>query len=241
MALSLRRGDTVSLRNATGVAAMPGLDIAKLSIGEEIAVSTSNSPCQTKYCMAADYKARMENLFFDDFNNTNSDEWQKKVYQYARAVADQQNMLKVADVGCGSGYKLMKFFGDLHTVGYDLEPTLTKLKATYPSKAWKESNFDGAVETADLVISSDVIEHIPEPDAFMNYLLKFNAKYYVVSTPDRSLGLVATGPPSNRAHVREWTHDELAQYANTHGFRVLDERIYRPQKSMWLLMERSAK
>merc|ERR1719152_1049366 len=73
----------------------------------------------------------------------------------------------------------------------------------------------------------------------MAYLLQFDAQYYVVSTPDRFYGTLSQfGPPVNPAHVREWTHNEFANFANTHGFRVLDARVYEPQHTMWFLLER---
>ena len=112
-----------------------------------------------------------------------------------------------------------------------------------------------------MVISADVIEHIPNPDDYMRTLRRFCAQYYVISTPDRAayhggggafmdeplpnaftLHLTAGGPPFNAVHVREWTHNELAAYATQSGFVVLDVRKradkVRPwQNTMWMLLE----
>lgn len=217
------------------------VDVSKLNIGRKVIVPTqkeSKAGCGgDRYCIRELYQSQ-QNKFFD--NTTNKDEWQLQVYQYARAVADQLNFRKVADVGCGSGYKLVQYLGDFDTTGYDLEPTLTWLKNKYPSKKWKLSNFgDKDLAPADLVISADVVEHIPDANAYMAYLLQFDAQYYVVSTPDRFYGTLSQfGPPVNPAHVREWTHNEFANYANTHGFRVLDARVYEPQHTMWFLLEK---
>jgi len=247
IALSLLSGgEALSLRSHAHVADVRGVDLAKLTIGERLDVSSSKVPCETKYCLPADYHDRTANDYNDDFRynetskttNPKNDEWQLQVYQYARSVVDQLGFQTVADVGCGSGYKLVKFFGDKATTGYDLEPTLTRLKARYPEKTWKLSDFGTVPTSADLVISADAVEHIPDVDAFTSYLLAFKAKYYVVSTPDRSMGLVSTGPPKNVCHVREWNHDEFAQYLEKRGFHVLDARAFRPQKTMWFLLER---
>ena len=75
-------------------------------------------------------------------------------------------------------------------------------------------------------------------------------RYYVISTPDRSANqgkhdghhLVQGGPPENGAHVREWTHNELAVYATHSGFNVIEVRRRRGDKvprqnTMWLLLE----
>ena len=167
------------------------------------------------------------------------------MYQYARAVADRAHARVVADVGCGSGFKLVKHFGHLVTVGLDLEPTLSYLRRTYPARTWLESSLAPgfAPPRADVVVAADVIEHIPDADAFMALLRRFCARYYVVSTPDRARPghLAPDGPPQNPAHVREWHHDELAAFAARSGFRVLDARENaRPmthQNTMWLLLE----
>lgn len=240
---ALRSGAALSLRNGTGAALARGVDVARLDIGEQLAVSHSTVPCLTRYCMPAGYQDRLSNEAFDNTsaNNgqPNTDGWQKQVYQYARAVANQFGVRTVADVGCGTGFKLMQEFRGLSTVGYEVEPTLSWLRGKYPSKTWKKSDFSGTVVPADLVISSDVVEHIPDPDGFMSYLHKFDARYYVVSTPDRAMGLATMGPPRNPSHVREWTHDEFAHYASTHGFNVLDARAYRTQSTMWFLLART--
>lgn len=222
-----------------GTSGFPEVDVKKLNIGDKLELRQTSDKCDTKYCIKTHY-ANQSNEFFD--NTTNKDEWQLQVYQYARAVFDQVGFHKVADVGCGSGYKLVKFFDDASTVGYDLEPTLSWLRNKYPKKKWTLSDFGSKdVSPVDLVISSDVVEHVSDPDAYMRYLLKFNAQYYVVSTPDRDLLSASSGPPVNPAHVREWTHDEFANYASTQGFHILDARVYRPQSTMWFLLERSGR
>jgi len=205
--------------------------------------NTVTKACTNPYCFfSAAYHSRMSNLFFDDTNN--KDEWQTAVYAYTRALVDEIGAISVADVGCGSGFKLVSFFGDMLTVGYDLEPTLSYLRKAYPGHAWLESNLDESFHPmpVDVVISADVIEHIPDTDKYLAMLKRFCARYYVVSTPDRARPghLSEEGPPKNNAHVREWHHDELAAYFAYHGFNVLASRENRPgsnQNTMWFLLE----
>lgn len=237
---TLLLGESVYLRNHSKN--ILHVDFAEISIGDKLELPklSESHECETRYCIEATYDDQM-NQFFD--NTSNTDGWQNEVYQYARAVLDQSKLNKVADVGCGSGYKLVKYFDDVSTIGYDLEPTLSWLKDKYPKKTWKKSNFDSKeVDRADLVISADVVEHVPDPNAFLSYLLKFSAQYYVVSTPDRALMGAARqyGPPVNPSHVREWTHKEFAYYVSSHGFHILDARVYKPQMTMWFLLERSS-
>lgn len=216
-----------------------------LGINTSDPAAVSDACAKAPFCFfeQPNYVARTSNLFYDDTVNT--DGWQQQVYDYGRAIADKTGSRVIADVGCGSAFKLIETFGDLVTIGLDLEPTLSFLRKTYPSRLWLESSLLGSFvpPQADLVISADAIEHIPDVDKYMRLLRRFCAKYYVVSTPDRAVRghLNALGPPRNGAHVREWTHDELAAYAASSGFKVLDARSNASpmvhQNTFWLLLE----
>ena len=74
-----------------------------------------------------------------------------------------------------------------------------------------------------MVICSDVIEHIVNPDDVVDYLLSLNSKYYIISTPCREILCTHpkfsnyfsrswNGPPINPCHVREWTMTEFTRY-----------------------------
>lgn len=53
-----------------------------------------------------------------------TNQWQVEVYQFAREVFDRDGLKVVADIGCGSGNKLMHFFRDATTVGFDIPQTI---------------------------------------------------------------------------------------------------------------------
>lgn len=167
---------------------------------------------QFYYSIKEGYNHRTEYNYFNDLNLT--DGWQKEVYQKAEQIYRDNNLTSVADVGCGSAFKLLKHFKDDPIVGYDVEPTLSELKKRYPDYTWKESNFNGRPKQADLVICSDVIEHVLEPDKLLKYLIKFKPKYIVLSTPDRYLvyGGDHNGPPRNGTHIREWNFSEFSNF-----------------------------
>ena len=162
-----------------------------------------------RYCIKDGYKPRLWNRFFDD--TPLKDEWQKEVYVKAREIADRNSLRSVLDIGTGSGFKLLKYFGDMETLGIDLPRTVAWLKRTYPQRNWTDQF---APRTGfDLVICADVIEHIPDPDQVLNLIEQCRPRFAVISTPDRALlkrGL--DGPPGNKAHVREWAFTEFGQY-----------------------------
>ena len=173
------------------------------------------------YFIKEGYKVRLDNMFYNDTNM--KDEWQKEVYEYARKMFDIENLESVWDIGTGSGYKLLKYFGDVVTLGTDLTPTVDWLKRTYPNKDWSDSF--GVFHGYDMIICSDVIEHIPDPDPLLDTIEQAKPKLIVFSTPERMLFQRGhDGPPDNICHVREWTLEEFGQYIDSR-FQVLDHFI----------------
>lgn len=159
----------------------------------------------------AGYKTRMDNSYFDD--TPFEDEFQRPVYEHARAVLHRLGLRKVVDVGCGSGFKLLKFFSEYEAVGVDLPPTVAWLRQRYPMGHWVEN---GAPNPhGQIVICSDVIEHLPNPDDLLDYIDACQPEVVVLSTPARELlpfKDTQDGPPRNVHHVREWTMAELKTY-----------------------------
>ena len=158
------------------------------------------------------------------------DEGQKEVYLFCKDFMKSNHLNTVVDVGCGSGYKLTTILNEFDTIGIETEPCYSYLTQTYPSKKWLKSgeveksfmSYDW-IKNPDVVICSDVIEHIINPDNLVDYLLSLNSKYYIISTPCRKVLCTHpkftniykkswTGPPINTCHVREWTMEEFQQY-----------------------------
>ena len=182
------------------------------------------------YCISPDYIIRPNPRHHDDTNLT--DGWQKEVYEFVRDFMKEKGFQDVIDVGCGSGYKLVHVLGEFKTYGIETEPCLSLLKEWYPSRMWFDSGkceedfqlFEELKEK-DIVICSDVIEHIINPDKLVEFLQSLKAKYYVISTPCREVlvresGIPNGGPPFSDAHVREWTFEEFKMYLSKH-FNVL--------------------
>lgn len=171
-------------------------------------------PLDESFGIRDEYVHRRENAFFDD--TPYRDEWQREVYELALKAATAINATTVVDVGCGSGFKLLKYFSHLRTIGLDLEPTLGFLRETYPDRDWRESSFSADLGPVDVVICSDVVEHLPDPDQLMAFLSRLSFKILVLSTPERKLvyGYDQSGPPANPAHCREWTQAEFHAYAS---------------------------
>ena len=171
------------------------------------------------YFIKENYTHRDHENYFND--TPYKDEYQDDVYRTAKHYFTTQNLDGVLDLGCGSGYKLIKYFNEGEkTLGVDLPQTVEWLRATYPDKNWCDK-YTEAKAGYDLLICSDVIEHVLDPDIILDLIEKTEPKIIIFSTPDRNRGLVANGPPLNQCHVREWTHEEFSNYISSR-FEILE-------------------
>lgn len=188
-----------------------------------------------RFCIREGYVHRDHILYFDDTDY--SDEYQWEVYKVARHLVHKYDFQTVADIGCGSGYKLLNFFSDRQTIGIDVEPTLTTLRRRYPDRVWLKSDFENPpIRQADIIICADVIEHLLNPDELLECLARIDSKFIVLSTPDRNLLTKGVhGPPYNPAHVREWNFEEFASYVGSHLEVVIHQVINEEQATQYMV------
>lgn len=171
-------------------------------------------------CLPSNYVANLTPKHFDDRHF--EDEWQKEVYERAAALFQEGSFDSVCDIGCGSGFKFVKYFGGAHTIGYEVEPCLSHLRACWPERDWRDAaDLNAGALAVDLIVCSDVIEHLLKPDHLLDTLSRSNAKLVVISTPELRLLTQAglsplSGPPANPHHVNEWTARRFAAFVSRH-------------------------
>lgn len=177
------------------------------------------------YFIKPGYKSRTEYVHYDDLEE--EDKWQLEVYLRAYGLMKKNNWNRVADIGCGSAYKLIKYLGDFETIGYELSQNVSELKRRHPNREWRTSDLQNAKElVANLIICSDVIEHLVDPDTLMNYLVQQDFQALILSTPERDIcrGTGDMGPPRNPAHQREWNLDEFQTYVSEY-FQIEEHSV----------------
>jgi hypothetical protein len=165
------------------------------------------------YCIHDGYCPREAPQSFDD--TSNEGQWQLEVYKFAREVCDKYGLKVICDLGCGSGYKLVTHFKEFTTIGIELPAICDFLRKKWPDRCWIDADHEVVPsQPVDLIIASDVIEHVLNPDELLIYIEKLCPRYIVLSTPDRNLLRAGThdGPPKNPAHVREWSFVEFHAY-----------------------------
>jgi SAM-dependent methyltransferase len=202
---------------------------------------------EQNYFIYNNYKINSNPSHHDD--RSYSDEAQDEVYEFAKNFLDENNYNTVIDIGCGSGYKLIKYFEKNWTIGIETEPCLSFLKSNYPNREWinsgkPEESFPNFNKKCDIVICADVIEHILNPDNLIEYINSFDYNYLIISTPDREIlrsrfmnyGEKSWhGPPINPAHVREWDFKEFESYLNATFEKVTGFHCSRQIECMYFL------
>jgi hypothetical protein len=175
---------------------------------------------QSMYCIKEGYQHRDTVPHYDD--TPNKDEFQDHVYKNALDVYHRCRMTgKVLDIGCGSAYKLRKYFGGKDVSVMEVEPTATWLKENTDFQVLTPSDI---APKASMVICSDVIEHIEDPDELLETIKSARPEMVIISTPERSSvsGANLDGPPRNIHHYREWSREEFNKYLSGHFNIICD-------------------
>ncbi|HMS54993.1 MAG TPA: methyltransferase domain-containing protein [Fimbriimonadaceae bacterium] len=128
---------------------------------------------------------------------------------------------KVVDAASGEGYgsNYASVFAQ-SVVGVDLcAQSVAHGSERYPEVKFVRGDvceFD--YSSADLVISFETIEHLPDPEAFLGALRSCSGRI-VISTPNRkthSPGNEISDKPLNQFHTVEWTPLEFAELIQKH-------------------------
>lgn len=180
-----------------------------------------------KHCLPQEYIARTDHVLYND---TPSDLiYQPDVYQLAKYLATRANLKWIIDIGCGSAGKLALLAQQFSIIGIDSEVGINMARKNLPSQELIIHDLETGLPSVPLeilntclIICSDVIEHLRNPDLLMTQLAEFSRKvpYIILSTPDRdrARGWLDNGPPANPAHVMEWNGTEFVRFMRKSGF-----------------------
>lgn len=205
----------------------------------------------TNFCIRPDYRPRAAAYTYDGQQSSGtywtterlkiSERYQAAAYRRAKSIlaARSRDTQTVVDLGCGPATKLVKYFADrARIVGIDQPSAVehclsSQLPGEYIPENFERPTFIAArqLERVDLLICSDVIEHLMDPDRLLRYIIKLvdEKTDVVISTPERlSLHGMANRAPVNPQHVREWSRDEFAEYLRSRGLRIIEHESALP-------------
>ncbi len=154
-------------------------------------------------------------------------------------IQKRSQKLKILDVGCGDAvlfYLLNKKINleDTLLYGIDLSDTALKIaKKKNPRSIFKKANvyslpFDD--NFFDLIISSDVIEHILKPKKMLSEIFRVgkSKSFIIMGTPIR-----CTEIPHDKMHVHEFLPNEFNKLLSSY-FRII--RLVQSHRLRYLLL-----
>jgi SAM-dependent methyltransferase len=131
--------------------------------------------------------------------------------------------VSVLDVGCGQGsflQELQSEFPNIKPYGIDISSSGVELarKRVPGGRFWVLDITDKFLdEKCDLVVCSEVLEHIPNDVSALQNLRKMSGKYLLVSTPQGRMRQFET----QVGHVRNYAPGELVNKVESSGYSVL--------------------
>jgi 2-polyprenyl-3-methyl-5-hydroxy-6-metoxy-1,4-benzoquinol methylase len=182
----------------------------------------------------------------------NGESGEKLTGVFIEIVKQLEDVRSICDLGCGNGH----ISGRLAALGYRVtgvdasESGITIARRTYPAVEFIETLIDGNLGEElghfDLVISSDVIEHLYRPSDLLEAarsLLRPGA-HALIGTPYhgyiKNLVLAATGKMDSHfsvlhdgGHIKFFSVRTLSRLMTSHGFEDLSFTFYGRAPWLW--------
>lgn len=211
--------------------------------------SSTDPDREGRYFLPADYRPNELNVTIDEVSGeeywnaeriASSARFQRAAYEMASTLARTSGAKVVVDVGCGVATKLTECFdpGQFDLVGIDQAAAVAACERLGRPGRYYADDLEAPsamvraeVGPADMVISSDVIEHLLDPDALLDYIFELVSPTgsVVLTTPERtSLRGPDSRRPDNEAHIREWSKTEFVRYVQSRGFVVEQSKLVNP-------------
>lgn len=173
---------------------------------------------------------------------------------FLKVIASLDRVRRICDLGCGNGY----ITGALANLGYDVvgidasETGINIARSTYPQAQFVHSLIDGELRDKaelgefDLVVSSDVIEHLYRPSELIEAAgsLLCPQGQMVIGTPYhgylKNVVLSVTGKMdshftvmSDGGHIKFFSVKTLSELLTEHGFKHLSFSYYGRAPWLW--------
>ncbi|OGH21269.1 MAG: hypothetical protein A2958_02105 [Candidatus Levybacteria bacterium RIFCSPLOWO2_01_FULL_38_13] len=130
----------------------------------------------------------------------------------------------ILDVGCGEGFTLNKFYENKigeKLEGIDFQKNSIEIgKKLHPYLALKQGNIynlEYKNDSFDLVIATEVLEHLGDPRRGLKELVRVSKKYLLLSVPNEPFFMIANF--SRGKNLSRWGNDiEHIQHWSAKGF-----------------------
>lgn len=161
------------------------------------------------------------------------------VYEKSLKLFKKYGYSTLLDVGCGPALKTRQLFVSCcETITLIDQPSVAGIVGKIlPRSEFIPANLESIdcvlPRKYDLIICSDVLEHLLNPDNCMRFVRHHLAPkgLLLLSTPERDYlrGTHCNYSPKPE-HIREWNRAEFKNYAERHGFQVRAQLLLPPLK-----------
>jgi len=147
--------------------------------------------------------------------------------------------VNILDVGCGEGVTIVKLkqskIGKTYEGIDNSEDALRIGKKLYPGidiKIGDIYNLPYKDNSFDLVVCTEVLEHLYRPKKALTELKRISSKYVLLSVPNEPFFMLANflrGKYLRRfgnhpEHINQWTHIGFRNFLRRSGFRIVTAR-----------------
>lgn len=184
-------------------------------------------------------KTQPEGNYYDKYNSSNPIvKWMmKNFFSDLKQLLDKTNNVStVLEAGCGEG-TVTKFLysegkGKFKIKAFDISDDLVKnASKQFPEIEFLTKNIYtlDEVNEYDLVVCSEVLEHLEEPEKVIKLLLNASRKYVIISVPREPIwrvlnmcrGKYISDLGNTPGHIKHWSKSQFMNFLNENGANVV--------------------
>ncbi len=155
----------------------------------------------------------------------------------------------IIDAGCGEGYaakQILTAHPQARIFGVDLSETAVQSTSTIAPELRAGiadvTRMPFSAESADLVMSLEVLEHLPQPEAALRDYVRVSRRYVLLSVPNEPIfritrmlrGLDVAQFGDHPEHLQHWNYFTFQGFARQSGLRVI--HAWMPFPFAWVIL-----
>lgn len=160
-------------------------------------------------------------------------------YREAFKILRNINPESILDVGAGEGFSLSKLQEEgigkrLEGIEY-MDEAIELGKKQYPDIKIKKGDIYKLPyknNSFDIIICTEVLEHLDRPDEALNELKRVSKKYLLLSVPNEPYftiqrflrGKNIKGLGAHSEHIQWWTHEAFMNFLRGNKLKILDKK-----------------
>ncbi len=170
---------------------------------------------------------------FDKYNSKNPivKLLMKKFFTDLDIFLDSIHIIKVLDIGCGEGYitkHIKEYKKGLVVEGIDFYDEVIEIASVrYPEIKFSQGsvyNLPYQDNSFDLLILSEVLEHLEEPVTAINEIKRVSKRYCIITVPNEPLFRIAnilrlkylSSFGNTPGHIQKWTRNDFRKLLRNH-------------------------